>query len=175
MRKTSRDRSRVCRALCLFFAFLSPVLLACLPSIAQAPTAAKSVAEAYDRIEQTVLKQYPKATVKRENGFLLISYNTRKFMVHNRLKTGEWQTAVEQEGPDNGGILCSVSGAPGPWTGAAMVPQTFDYRYYQSLLMAPYSKSNNYHLTAHLNYPDNVNQAFVRDFREAVSKFADDK
>ncbi len=142
------------------------------PTDAQPAGAPPAVAETYAQVEKLILKHYPKAEVKRENGFIRISSNTRKFMVHNRLKTGEWQNAVEQEGPDRGGILCTISAAPGPWMGAAMVPQTFDYRYYRSLLMAPYSKAVNYHLSAHLNYPDDVNPEFVREFNKVVSQFS---
>ena len=146
-----------------------------LPSSAQQNETPPAVAAAYASVEKLVLKEYPKATVDRTNGFLRITFKTRKFMVHNRLKTGEWQNAVEQEGPDRGGILCSVSAAPGPWMGAAMVPQTFDYRYYQSLLLAPYSKENNCHLTAHLDYPDDIKATFLREFSTTVSQFADSK
>ncbi len=131
-----------------------------------------AVAETYARVEKLLLAHYPNAAVKRENGNLQISYKTRKFMVHNRLKTGEWQEAVEQIGPDRSGISCSISAAPGPFMGAAVVPQTFDYRYYQSLMLAPYSKSLNYHLVAHLNYPDDVKPVVLREFNDTVAKFS---
>ena len=150
-------------------------LLSIPDSCSQPTTAPPAVAEAYSKIEKVVTKQYPKATIKRENGNLVITFNTRKFMVHNRLKTGEWQEAVEQEGPDRGGTICSVSAAPGRWMGAAVVPQTFDYRYYRSLLMAPYSTATNYHLTVHLNYPDDVQPSFLKEFGAVVSSFGDER
>lgn len=142
------------------------------PGDAGTVAAPPAVAETYSRAEKVLLSHYPNATVKRENGNLQISYRTRKFMVHNRLKTGEWQEAVEVIGPDRNGISCGISAAPGPFMGAAMVPQTFDYRYYQSLMLAPYSKNLNYHLVAHLNYPDDVKPEVVKEFNEAISRFA---
>lgn len=142
------------------------------PGQSASEAAPSAVAETYSRVEKILLAYYPNATVKRENGNIQISYKTRKFMMHNRLKTGEWQEAVEQIGPDRSGISCSISAAPGPFMGAAVVPQTFDYRYYQSLMLAPYSKSLNYHLVAHLNYPDDVKPIVLREFNDAVAKFS---
>lgn len=123
-------------------------------------------------VQRLLLEYYPKAECTRKDNRFECRFNTRTFMIHNALKTGEWQEARPQEGPNRGGILCTISSDTGPWNGAAMVPQTFDYRYFTSLLMAPYNKKENKHLVAHLNYPDNVERQLLQRYTKLIDSFA---
>lgn len=139
---------------------------------AQSDDAPKEVTALYDRLSALISASYPKATFERNGTVFTAKYNTRKFMIHLPLKTGEWQEAREHEGPDRKGIMCSIQYSKGRFMGAAMVPQTFDRFYYQSLLMAPYNKKLDAHLIAHLNYPANTAPELLTQWSKTVSSFS---
>lgn len=127
----------------------------------------------YKQLQSLITEYYPKATFEIKGGKFLAKYNTRTFMIHHALKTGEWQDASAQEGPNKGGILCTIQSGEGKYGGAAMVPQTFDYRYYSSLLMAPENSKSNTYLNAHLNYPSGVSLDFVNRYRKLIESYSD--
>ncbi len=132
----------------------------------------KEVEQLFTKLEVLLLEFYPQAKVTRKTNGFQCRFNTRSFLIHHALKTGEWQEARAQEGPNRGGILCSVSESAGRYAGAAMVPQQFEYRYFSSLLMAPYNKKIDRHLIAHLNFPDNVKPQLLRRYSELITSFA---
>ena len=139
---------------------------------AQGQEAPVEVFATMTKAETLIKKYYPKATVERKNGVFTAKFDTRQFMIHHALKTGEWQEARAQEGPNMGGIMCTIDSSPGHWIGAAMVPQTFNERYFESTLMAPYSKSLDRHLVVHLNYPSGTAPDFLRSFQLLIQEFA---
>jgi len=51
-------------------------------------------------------------------------------MVHEQLRTGEWQDAHETIGPQRGGVVGTMDWRSGKYLGAAAVPQAFDERYF---------------------------------------------
>jgi hypothetical protein len=124
-----------------------------------------------DRLSALIVQYFPEAVVEREALSFKARYKTRAFMIHHPLKTGEWQDARPQEGPDRGGFICSIESADGPWAGAAVVPQTFDHCYFSSILMAPYHKRLNKHLTAHLDFPVGTPGKFIEDYGKLVQSF----
>lgn len=126
----------------------------------------------WDRVEALVKEHYPSATVSRTARTLTVSHETRTFMVHLPLKTGEWQEASPMDGPKRrGGILGTIELAEGRWGGAAVVPQSFDRAYFTEYLTAPYSQRCECHLVAHLYYPDTVNRAFVDAWTALINDF----
>ena len=140
---------------------VSSVLVACLlgPTSLGADEAseggeARFQAEAFYRdLRRLVREQYPEATAHRVGDTIHVEYHTRIFLVHNPLKTGVWQDAVEERGPRTGGIHCDLEFRAGAYGGAACVPQTFDKRYFQVLLRAPYDEALDGHLYTHLKIP----------------------
>jgi hypothetical protein len=151
---------------------LLTALLAMTAQPAQSDDAPKELNALYDRVQKVISTTYPKATFERNGTLFTAKYKTRKFMIHLPLKTGEWQEARETEGPDRGGIMCSIQYSKGKFMGAAMVPQTFDRFYYQSHLMAPYNKKLDAHLIAHLNYPANTPPEVLTQWTKTVESFA---
>lgn len=127
----------------------------------------------YKELQSLITEYYPKATFEIKGGKFLAKYNTRTFMIHHALKTGEWQDASAQEGPNKGGILCTIQSSEGKYGGAAMVPQSFDYRYFSSLLMAPENSKSNTYLIAHLNYPSGVSLDFLNRYRKLIESYSD--
>ncbi len=127
-------------------------------------------------LEKLLTRYYPKiqrTQVSSEPEVIQFEYNTMKFMIHHPLKTGEWQPARETIGPQRRGVICGIRLNPGRWAGAAMVPQVFDHKYYNTLLMAPYSEANDCHLVANLSYPEyDVDGNFLREYQRLVNDFA---
>jgi hypothetical protein len=103
---------------------------------------------------------------------IYFEYNTRLFIIHVALKTGEWQDPWEERGPRKGGILGSIELRDGEYTGAAMVPQTFDRLYYSIILMAPYSRKHDCHLYVQLYVPKHESKPeFNKELAELVNAF----
>jgi hypothetical protein len=147
--------------------------MACTLSANAADEMSSKFSTLCDRLSSLVTKYYPKAEIEKTPTTFRAKFNTRSFMIHHPLKTGEWQDARAEEGPDKGGILCSIATADGKWAGAAMVPQTFEYWYFKSNLMAPYNKKLDKHLIVHLNYPSGAPAAFITAFCNTVEEFSE--
>ncbi|MBX9685206.1 MAG: hypothetical protein K2X27_00815 [Candidatus Obscuribacterales bacterium] len=125
-----------------------------------------------DQLQNLISRYYPKADIKRKPGELHAGFDTRTFMIHHSLKTGEWQEAQAQEGPNKNGMICHIKSMKGPFQGAALVPQTFNERYFEDLLMAPYNKKLNCHLLSHLNYPDTCSAKFRSEYCALLNSFS---
>src|SRR5262249_4072096 len=122
-------------------------------------------------IRSLVLKHYPKADVTLESERIHFSFNTRKFMIHEPLLTGEWQDAWEDTGPQKGGILGCVELRPGSYGGQASRPQAHDKRYFTDLYLAPHSAARDCYLDVMLRYPHDAPEDFLADFRRLVDGF----
>ena len=90
-----------------------------------------------EEVKTLVLKEYPKAKITIEGSLIHFEFNTRKFMIHEPLLTGEWQDAGTQIGPQRGGIYCDMEFLAGKYGAQAAVPQKFDKRYFTTSLSAP--------------------------------------
>ena len=99
-------------------------------------------------------------------------YNTRVFVIHEALKTGEWQDPREERGPNKGGILGEILLRPGRYEGAAVAPQIFDKRYFKVLLLAPFSEKCDCHLHVRLYYPGDAKEDFLKEFQQLIDGFA---
>ena len=119
------------------------------------------------RVESVVRKYYPEATIQISKNEIKFEYLTREFVVHNALKTGERQAPSVTRGPSKGGILGSVTFRPGKWLGAAVVPQTFNKRYFSIYLMAPYDEVNDFHLYSRIYSPSSGSK---KEFFEDITK-----
>lgn len=87
--------------------------------------------------------------------------------------SNEWQDAHETIGPQRGGVVGNMDLRSRKYLGAAAVPQTFDKRYFTSLVMAPYSDARDAHLYTYLLYPADARRAFLSEFTDLVTRFAD--
>lgn len=151
---------------------LSCLLLAAPARAADdAPLQNPSLKRLYSEIRTVLLKHYPKATSHLLKDKIHFEHDTRVFIVHEAYKTGEWQDPWEERGPKPGGIHCDLTLHQGRYEGAAVVPQTFDKRYFRVLLLAPYSPKRDAHLVVHLAYPRDVNPEFLKQFTELINGF----
>jgi hypothetical protein len=117
-----------------------------------------------EQVRKVVENHYPKSQVTLKDQTIHFDFNTRKFMIHEPLLTGEWQDAHEEPGPQPGGIYGDIELRSGEYGGMAAAPQSFDKRYFTLLLMAPYSKKLDHHLYIHLKYPRDVTKEFLKEF-----------
>lgn len=122
-------------------------------------------------MRKLVQKHYPKGKVTFKDGTLHFEFNTRKYMIHEPLLTGEWQDAHEEVGPQKSGIYGDIEIRQGQYGGQAGVPQAFDKRYFTLLMMAPYSKKLDHHLYVHLKYPSDAPKEFLKEFVDLVNGF----
>ena len=120
-----------------------------------------------------VLKYYPDAKTEFKQHTIHFEARARPFMVHEQLKTGEWQDARETIGPQRGGVVGDMELRSGKYLGAAVVPQAFDKRYFTLLVMAPYSDARDAHLYTHLLYPADVSRVFLSEFTDLVTRFVE--
>ena len=67
--------------------------------------------------------------------------------------------------------MCDIEIREGQWEGAAVVPQSFDKRYFTTLLMAPHSEKLNAHLVVSVKYPQNVADGFLNDLSQLLNQF----
>jgi len=126
----------------------------------------------YSEVRSLIRRHYPEATSHFLGAKIHFESNTRVFLIHVPLKTGEWQDPLEERGPKKGGILGEIELRNGKYGGAAVVPQTFDRRYYEVMLMAPYSEAHDCHLYVHLYVPRlDRNSEFIKLFSELVNDF----
>jgi hypothetical protein len=125
----------------------------------------------FEEVRALVVKYYPKADVNRKDQTIHLEFNTRKFMIHEPLLTGEWQDAHEETGPQKGGIYGDIELRAGQYGGMAIAPQSFDKRYFTLALTAPYSKKLDHHLYVHLKYPRDVSKEFLKEFERLVDGF----
>ncbi len=126
----------------------------------------------YRQLDALFRRYYPNVASETSNDAIHFEYNTRVFLIHEPLKTGEWQDAREVRGPNRGGIVCDIELRKGRYFGAAAVPQTFDKRYFKLWIAAPYSVSRDQHLFVHLSYPADVKTDFLERFSGVVAGFA---
>lgn len=128
----------------------------------------------YREIRTLVKRYYPEATTYFLKNKIQFEFNTRPYIIHVPLKTGEWQDPWEERGPKKDGILGNIEIRKGQYTGAAVVPQTFDRRYYSIMLMAPYSQKYDCHLYVHLYIPNLGRKLeFIKEFTEQINGFED--
>ena len=132
----------------------------------------QTIKRLYPELDRLFRRHYPGIESRIGGDAIRFEYKTRVFLVHEPLKTGEWQDASETKGPNRGGILCDIELRRGKYVGAAVVPQTFDKRYFKLLVMAPYSSSHDEHLYVHLYFPSDVSSDFLDEFSKLVETFA---
>ena len=127
----------------------------------------------YSMTTTLVLKYYPDAKTELRQQTIHFESRTRRFMIHEQLKTGEWQDAHETIGPQRGGVVGDMELRSGKYLGAAAVPQAFDKRYFTLLVMAPYSDARDAHLYTQLLYPADASKVFLSEFTDLVAHFAE--
>jgi len=145
-------------------------LLVCILS-AHAEDKAPDLSELKKQVETIVLRHYPDAKVSLENDTVRFAFKTARFMIQRALKTGELQKAVEETGPEKGGILGEIRFVRGKYMGAAVLPQTFRTEHYETYGMAPHSEKHDGHLHTRITYPSDVKEKFLTELVALLKDF----
>jgi hypothetical protein len=116
-------------------------------------------------------RHFPQATSTVTAEGVHFEADTRAFLIHLPLLTGAWQEAREIKGPNRNGILCDIRMVRGKYDGQATLPQTFDNRYFKTLVTAVPSPSQHEYLHVHLSYPDSVDSLFLKEFTDQLDVF----
>lgn len=167
MRLSDRQRRRaisLCVAACLV-----GVMAAGRVEAAEEATQPPSVLSAIaSRLDPVLHRYYPGAKAQIKSDRVMFEHDTRVFLVHVPLKTGEWQEAREVKGPNRQGIFCTIQLRDGRYNGAAVLPQTFNQRYFETTVAQAPSPDGSRYLYIHLSYPGDVRPGFQKEFWEVV-------
>lgn len=125
--------------------------------------------EISSRLSPIFQRYYPGTRSRIDGDRVVFEHDTRVFLIHVPLKTGEWQEAREIEGPNPDGILCTIELREGRYEGAASLPQTFNDRYFETTVTQEPSPDGSRHLYVHLSYPREVRAGFQKEFWEVVN------
>jgi hypothetical protein len=151
--------------------FLTTAFATSLNADEEPPFQNPALKRLYSELRTLFQQHYPKVTSHLLKNSIHFEHDTRAFIVHEPTKNGDWQDPWETRGPKRGGILCDLELIKGKYEGAAVVPQTFDKRYFKVLLTAPYSSRHAAHLYIHLSYPADAKAEFLKQFTELVNDF----
>ena len=114
-----------------------------------------------------VLRQkFPDAAfVDEGNGSLVFALKTREFTLYRADKTGAWQQARQETGPDQGGFVVRFSLHDSPWEGALDIPHagTQDFYVFQETLVVKASTDKKQHMWAEVLNPRFKGNAELRD------------
>ncbi len=125
----------------------------------------------FREVRVVVRRYYPDATCHLVDNRIHFESQSRIYVVHEALKTGEWQDPWEERGPKKDGIVGEIHFQEGPYQGAAMLPAAFDKRYFTVWVSAPYSEKLNSHLHVSIKVPSKFPRPFYDDLMKVLSKF----
>lgn len=115
----------------------------------------------YDRLEELVKKFYRQAKITRtETSFAF------EFKTHEAEHLGK-----KLEIPKLDGIMGKIDLKSGRYPGKEYLPSTTHETLFTSLLMAPYSASEDKHLLSRLLFPPNAPVEFLTSFKALIDRF----
>ena len=142
------------------------------PAFSQGSQAAlPTLQRVHSLLDPVFQRHFPKVTSTVTAEGVHFEADTRGFLIHLPLLTGEWQEAREIKGPNRNGILCDIRWGEGKYDGQALLPQTFDDRYFKTLVMVVPPPGQNGYLHVRLSYPDGVNPLFMKEFADQLDGF----
>ena len=81
------------------------LIFSLLPSFAYGEEISLPSMDKFEKaLKELVLNYYPEAAFTIEENRITFEYDTRTFLIHYPLKTGEWQEAAETKGPNKDGV-----------------------------------------------------------------------
>ncbi len=116
------------------------------------------------QVEALMKQSFPKAKIKRTDKSFNASFKCRQFA-----DSGSSSRLVLA--PDLDGILLDMELKEGEYTGNQRVPRRTNEVLYISLVMAPYSKKLNSHLSTKILLPHNTPDDVIREFESIIAQF----
>ncbi len=152
---------------------LRPILLASVVMLAMSPPiqAAPPPEELRHKLTQTIRKHRPEAQLEVTKDAFTAKAGTMMYTVHSRSKTGEvYERTHQEEGPNFKGFVLSVAVYPGPYQGAAAIPQTLQGPYFQTFLDATPTDKGDEHYLVHFSYGSRLDADLKRAIMDAIPR-----
>ena len=131
-----------------------------------------------DSVQHVVQHYYPNAMFTRTDTTLCFEFNTRDFYIHNVTKTGVWQDAIKERGPNKGGIYGEISLRVGdlPPNAAERILgksgwPTFERYYFVEGVIEEVSKVRRCYLVFVLRFPGDLSEQFLNELRNLSNHF----
>ena len=107
----------------LLLSFVCALIAAPTSAAEDEPLQSPALKRFYSELRTLFRTHYPKATSHLLKDTIHFEHDTRVFLVHEPLKTGDWQDPRETRGPKPGGILCDITLQKGEYRGPADIRQ----------------------------------------------------
>jgi len=135
-------------------------------------SALKEVSAGLSRIAEDLK---PEATVVGSNGTVVLSYKTRKFMVHGTYRDGRRvEKAHEALGPQVDGLIVRVKLQDGRYDGAAVVPQGLRKPYWTTYINAyPVAQGKQY-LWVNISFGSRTDRDTITRVKQLLASVVDD-
>lgn len=158
-------RAAIALAFCAFHMACFAVQAETSPAKGQTDGSAASIREelarpVYAELTKLVRTYYPNAKISEKGGKLHFEFKAAPHI--------STSTNLPVLGPKEGGILGEVELKQGK---SKAEPRSINEYYYQTLLMSPYSSTNDCHLSVKVSYPPETSSDFVDKFKIAVNEF----
>lgn len=125
------------------------------------------------KLTDVIREKCPDAQIEVTEKEFIARHGTMQFTMHGRSKTGEVSSATfQQEGPNFKGFLLKVSQQPGPYQGAAVVPQTLQQPYYPVYIDAAATEDGQSHYWVTFAYGSRLDPELKKAIFETIPKSA---
>ena len=148
------------------------VLLGVAVAVGAEDSHLSQVAEQLSKIAEDM---QPVASVEENGRTVVLSYRTRKFMVHNTDKLGRRsEKAREKIGPRYDGLMVQVTVGDGPYVGAADVPQEGHGPYWTTFANAYPIAKGKQHLHVNILYGNRTDRETIKKIKDMLTAMIDD-
>ena len=163
----------------LHVACFSVLVAFALTVVAQTAGAGEPPPEAVvERLSAEIRRLCPEARISVDGEKFVARHGTMTFTLHNRSKTGEISPETHQaEGPNYRGFILTIAREPGPYQGAAEIPQTLDEPYFSTFINAVPTADGRGHLRIGLSYGRQIDEQLKQALLAALptSKLATER
>lgn len=123
------------------------------------------------KLTQVIRKHRPEAQFEVTKDAFTAKTGTMMFTVHARSKSGEvFEKTYQEEGPNYKGFVLTVATYPGPYQGAAVVPQTLQGPYFQTYLDATPTEKGDEHYLVHFAYGSRLDADLKKAIMDAIPR-----
>lgn len=114
-------------------------------------------------LESLVVEYFPRTKVTKSKTSVHLEFKAKQLKVPGTEKL----MAV----PESDGIVCDITLVPGRYESPDLLPMQTNETYYVSLLMAPYSPSQDSHLLARILFPPNTSAELINRYKQLINSF----
>ena len=154
-----------------FIAMVSVVMMAAGAVVADD----SPLSQVADALTKIAAELNPVSSVVQDRRAVSLSYETRKFMVHNTDKLGRhWAKAHETVGPKTDGLIVQISLQDGRYFGAAKIPQNIHRPYWITYVNAYPIAKGKQHLHVNISYGGRTDRETVKKIKTLLDTMIDD-